>query len=113
MPFINVKTNTAVAQDKKQSIKSALGTAISAIPGKTENWLMVGIEPEYDLWFKGSDAPAAMVEVSVFGSASPSNYSNLTAKITDILNSDLGISPDRIYVRYSETSNWGWNGSNF
>ena len=113
MPFINVKTNTAVSQDKKQSIKSALGTAISAIPGKTENWLMVGIEPEYDLWFKGTDAPAAMVEVSVFGSASASNYNALTGKITDILNTDLGISPDRIYVKYFETPNWGWNGSNF
>ncbi len=113
MPFINVKTNAAVAQDKKQSIKSSLGTAISAIPGKTENWLMVGIEPEYALWFKGSDAPAAMVEVSVYGSASASNYNVLTAKITEILNSELGISPDRIYVKYCETPNWGWNGSNF
>lgn len=113
MPFINVKANVPVAQDKKESIKSALGKAITAIPGKSEGWLMVGIEPEYSLWFKGSDAPAAMVEVSVFGSASPSAYSTLTAKVTDILNSELGISPDRIYVKYFETSNWGWNGSNF
>ena len=113
MPFINVKTNVPVAQDKKESIKSALGKAITAIPGKSEGWLMVGIEPEYDLWFKGSDAPAAMVEVSVFGGASSSAYSDLTAKVTDILGGDLGISPDRIYVKYFETSNWGWNGSNF
>ena len=113
MPFINVKTNVPVAQDKKESIKSALGKAITAIPGKSEGWLMVGIEPEYDLWFKGSDAPAAMVEVSVFGSASASAYNALTAKVTDILGGDLGISPDRVYVKYYETSNWGWNGSNF
>ena len=113
MPFINVKTNVPVAQDKKESIKSALGKAITAIPGKSEGWLMVGIEPEYDLWFKGSDAPAAMVEVSVFGSASASAYNALTAKVTDILGGDLGISPDRVYVKYFETSNWGWNGSNF
>ena len=113
MPFINVKTNVPVAQDKKESIKSALGKAITAIPGKSEGWLMVGIEPEYDLWFKGSDAPAAMVEVSVFGSASASAYNALTAKVTEILGSDLGISPDRVYVKYFETSNWGWNGSNF
>ena len=113
MPFINVKTNAAVSADKKESIKTALGQAITAIPGKSESWLMVGIEPETALWFKGSDAPAAMVEVSVFGSASASAYSALTAKVTDVLNSDLGIAPDRIYVKYSETPNWGWNGSNF
>lgn len=113
MPFINVKTNTPVAQDKMQTIKSALGQAITAIPGKSESWLMVGIEPDHALWFKGSDSPAAMVEVSVYGSASPSAYSKLTAQVTDILGSSLGISPDRIYVKYFETQNWGWNGSNF
>ena len=113
MPFINVKTNAQVSADKKESIKSALGKAITAIPGKSEGWLMVGIEPDYALWFKGSDAPAAMVEVSVYGSASPGAYSNLTAQVTDILNKNLSISPDRIYVKYFETSNWGWNGSNF
>ena len=113
MPFINVKTNVSLTEDKAELIKTQLGQAITAIPGKSEGWLMVGIEPEYDLWFKGSDAPAAMVEVSVFGSASASAYNALTAKVTDILGGDLGISPDRVYVKYFETSNWGWNGSNF
>ena len=26
---------------------------------------------------------------------------------------ELGITPDHIYVSYSEFANWGWNGSNF
>lgn len=66
MPFINVKTNAAVPSDKETAIKTALGQAISAIPGKSESWLMVGIEPEYILYFKGDNAPAAMVEVSIY-----------------------------------------------
>lgn len=28
-------------------------------------------------------------------------------------NKQLSIDPSRIYVKYSETPNWGWNGSNF
>lgn len=113
MPFINVMTNTAVSNDAETAIKSALGQAITAIPGKSEGWLMVGIEPEHILYFKGDNAPAAMVDVSVFGSANPSAYDNLTGQICSILNTQLGIEPSRIYVKYSETSNWGWNGSNF
>ena len=42
MPFINVKTNVPVGSDKEKAIKSALGRDITALPGKTENWLMVG-----------------------------------------------------------------------
>ncbi len=113
MPFINVMTNTAVSDEKKIAVKSALGKAITAIPGKSESWLMVGINPEYTLYFKGDDAPAAMVEVSVLGSADSSAYNKLTAQICNILSSELGIDSARIYVRYTETDNWGWNGGNF
>lgn len=112
MPFINVKTNTAVPKDKETAIKSALGEAITAIPGKSETWLMVGIEPEYTLYFQGTDEPAAMVDVSIYGNASSSALSNLTGKISSILSAELGISPSRIYVKYSQTPDWGWNGSN-
>lgn len=58
MPFINVKTNTTVSHDKETAIKSLLGQAITAIPGKSEAWLMIGIEPDYTLYFKGTDEPA-------------------------------------------------------
>ncbi|MGB4093253.1 MAG: phenylpyruvate tautomerase MIF-related protein [Ruminococcus flavefaciens] len=113
MPFIDVKTNVSVSEEQKNSIKTALGQAITAIPGKTESWLMVGIKPEYDLWFKGDKSAAAMVEVAIFGGASHNAFTTLTSHITGILTDQLGISSDRIYVKYSEVENWGWNGSNF
>ncbi len=113
MPFINVKANTPISAEQKTAIKSALGEAIATIPGKSEGWLMVGIEPEYTLFFKGSDAPAAMVEVSVYGKANPTAFDELTGKICSILNEQLSIDSARIYVKYSATADWGWNGSNF
>lgn len=113
MPFINVKTNASVSKEAEIALKADLGKAISAIPGKSEAWLMVGIEPEYILYFKGDDAPAAMVEVSVFGSANSSAFDKLTGEICSILNSRLNIEPSRIYVKYSATGDWGWNGGNF
>ena len=75
MPFINVKTNSNVTKEKAENIKSALGTAITAIPGKSEGWLMVGIEGDYTLYFKGSDELAAMVEVQIYGNPSDSAMS--------------------------------------
>lgn len=113
MPFINVKTNSSVSKEKESNIKTALGEAITTIPGKSESWLMVGIEPEHILYFKGNDSPAAMVEVSVFGKDDPAAFNALTEKICSILNNELSIEQSRIYVKYSSTENWGWNGSNF
>ena len=113
MPFINVKTNVSVPKDKEISIKSALGQAITTLPGKSEGWLMVGIEPEHILYFKGTYEPAAIADVSVYGKADSAAFNALTAKITSIISNDLNISPSRIYVKYSATPDWGWNGSNF
>jgi phenylpyruvate tautomerase PptA (4-oxalocrotonate tautomerase family) len=113
MPFINVKTNASVPEEKMTDIKTRLGQAITVIPGKSESWLMVGIEPGYALWFKGKADPAAMVEVSIFGSPSSSALSELTRKITEILGSELGIPAASVYVKYECTDDWGWNGSNF
>ena len=113
MPFIDVKTNVSVSEDQKESIKTALGMAITAIPGKSESWLMVEIEPERKLYFKGTDAPAALVAVSVFGSPDSASFAKLTDRICTILNSELGIDTARTYVKYEATRDWGWNGSNF
>ena len=113
MPFINIKTNAEINNEKADKIKSKLGLAITAVPGKSEGWLMVGMQDNYKLYFKGNDAPAAMVEVSLYGNASSNALTTLTNNITGILLDELGISSDRIYVSYMCTQNWGWNGSNF
>lgn len=47
MPFINSKISVALTDAQEQEIKARLGQAITAIPGKSESWLMVGFEPEY------------------------------------------------------------------
>ena len=52
MPFIDSKITVPVAPEKKESIKTKLGQAISLL-GKTETYLMVGFEDNYDLYLGG------------------------------------------------------------
>lgn len=113
MPFISVKTNVEISEEKAKEIKTHLGLAITAIPGKSEGWLMTDIEGGRKLFFKGTEEPAAMVEVSLYGKASNNALNVLTGNITGIMLDQLGISTDRVYVSYMCTEDWGWNGSNF
>ncbi len=113
MPYINVKTNAALNDSAKEEIKSQLGQAITAIPGKSEGWLMVNIDEPSAMYFKGSDESCAMFEVSLFGSASSSAYDKLTELICAISEQYLGVSASRTYVKYFETQHWGWNNMNF
>ena len=113
MPFIKITSNVSISAEQVDQIKFRCGTAITAIPGKSEGWLMVGIEGDSMLYFRGTDEPAAIAEVSLYGSASSQALNTLTSHITGILTEILGISSDRIYVSYQCTDHWGWNGANF
>lgn len=114
MPFINAKVTVKMSEEKKEAVKKKLGEAISLIPGKSEHWLMVGFEDSYDLYFQGNkDAETAFIEVKIFGSASSAVYDKMTGVLCGIFEEELGIPAARIYVKYEEVSEWGWNGSNF
>ena len=114
MPFINSKVSVAMSQEKKDQVKKRLGEAIALVPGKSENWLMVGFEDACDLYFQGNqDGPTAFVEVKIFGGASRDVFDKLTGAICQIMAEELGIPGGRTYVKYEEVEHWGWNGSNF
>lgn len=112
MPLITTKASTEITKEKEIAIKTQLGKAIELI-GKSESWLMVDFQQNCHLYFKGEEAPSAMVEVDLLGKATQGGYDALTKAITDIVNGELGISPDRIYVKYNEFNHWGYNGFNF
>ncbi len=113
MPNINIRTNVAVTDSQSDAIREFLGKAITILPGKTEEYLMVSILPQAKMYFKGSDAPCAMIEVQLLGSAGAEYYEKMTSALCGGLSRLLGIKPDRIYTKYEEYKYWGCNGRNF
>lgn len=114
MPFINTKTNVSITSENEKNLKTKLGQAISIIRGKSESWLMLNFEDNSRLYFRGDgDTPCAFIEVKIYGSASSQEYNDLTDKITEIISSELDISPSQIYVKYEEVEYWGYSGHIF
>lgn len=114
MPYINAAVSVPLSPEKEEALKAGLGEAITLIPGKTEKWLMVGLEGGRRLYFAGDGTkPAAFVEVMILGRSDKQSYTRVTAAICDLLGRELGIPADRVYVKYDESEHWGWNGGNF
>lgn len=113
MPFIDSKITLKLTEEKKNSIKTKFGQAISII-NKPESFLMVGIDDNYDIFMAGQKVEkAAYISVSLFGNASSEAYERLTAEICKIMNDELEIPGDKVYVTYHGVNDWGWNGKNF
>lgn len=112
MPFIDCKLSGKFTEEKKERVKAELGKAVTILH-KSENYLMVGFDDGYDLYFAGKKLlNGAYVSVSLYGSV-PSSSEEMTKAISDILKRELGISPSDVYVTYRGVADWGWNGSNF
>ena len=111
MPYIKTSTNINIDDIKLSNIKSKMGDAIRLM-GKSEDWLMLEFNDNAKMYFKGNkDNPIAFLDVKVLGSVNNSN--EMTAELTNIISSELGIAPNNIYISYQGYSDWGYNGSNF
>ena len=113
MPMIKVETTVSLSEEKRDVLKAELGKAIS-IMGKPESYLMINLVDNQDLYFGGNKLDkGAFVEVKALGNIDAGQSDKMTAKVCEILNTQLEIPGDAVYVAYFGTSNWGWNGSNF
>lgn len=113
MPMIQAKVTMELPQEKRDVLKAEFGKAISLM-NKPESYLMIDLSDKADLYFGGKKLDkGAYVEIKVLGNVDAGASSKMTARVCEILQSQLGIPGDAVYVSYFGTSNWGWNGSNF
>lgn len=114
MPYIKTRVSVSLTEKQSETLKSELGKIIEIIPGKTESWLMVDLEDNCRLYFKGNqEAATAYVKVEVFGQVEREYCEKMTEAICNLLFQELQISPDRTYITYEGIKDWGWNGINF
>jgi len=111
MPMIALTTSAGLA-GKEEALKAGLGRAIALLPGKSEAHLMLSLTGGTPMYFQGEKRDAAFLEVSCFGKGRPEAYEKLTGAVCDLLEKELGLSPANVYIKYAETTNWGWNGGN-
>ena len=113
MPMIEAKVTMQLSEEKRDVLKTEFGKAI-AIMGKPESYLMINLADNQDLYFGGKKLDkGAYVDVKVFGRVDGNASRKMTARLCEILEKELGIPGNAVYVSYWGTANWGWNGGNF
>lgn len=114
MPFISSRVSVSVSAKQKASLAKELGKLIALIPGKSEEWLMLEFAGECGLYFAGDRSqPCAMIEIKVFGKIPKEPCEQLTKAVCELYEKELHIKKERIYIKYEEVSQWGWNAVNF
>ena len=98
MPFNDSKISMPVSQAQQETLKTELGKTMPLL-GKSENFLMVGFQDNYDLYMGGKKlTKGAYISVSLFGEASSEIYSQMTGEICNLFERELQIPKENIYL---------------
>lgn len=109
MPYISFKTNHKLTLRQENIIKSRTGELISLIPGKSEKSLMIHMEDDQIMYFRGEETVCMMISVNLYGTAEYEDKKKLTEALIQMISETTKIEPNNIYVTINEYENWGLN----
>lgn len=114
MPYLKLKTNAAIADEKSSSLLAEMSQLISKETGKPERYVMVELTGGKPMLFGGSDRPLAYLECKSIG-LTGAQARSLSASLSRLLEKEMAIPPDRVYIEFCNcpAEFWGWNGSTF
>lgn len=111
MPYISVNVTRVLTDAQKDAVKTALGEAITRIPGKTEAALMVDVSDGRTIYMAGERRDTAYLDVKIYGAAELADKKAFTEAAFQAVSAATGIPHDGMYLTISEFPNWGTRGS--
>jgi phenylpyruvate tautomerase len=114
MPLLKIETTVVLSEDQQKALLATLSQTVSESIGKPEQYVMVTANHAAML-MSGDAGDAAFVDIRSIGGLTGEVNRKLSQKVCKLLKDSLGISPDRVYLNFTEVEagDWGWNGSTF
>ncbi|MDD2740574.1 hypothetical protein A1359_04650 [Methylomonas lenta] len=114
MPYLKLSTNVQIGDEQAPHLIAAFSKLLAKETAKPERYVMVDMHAEKAMLFGGSAEPLAYVECKSIG-LSATQAKALSASISKLLNTELSLAADRIYIEFSScpAEFWGWNGGTF
>ncbi|MGH0151436.1 UNVERIFIED_CONTAM: hypothetical protein FKN15_020160 [Acipenser sinensis] len=106
MPFIDVETNLPASQFPDEVVKKLCSTAASIL-GKPEDRVNVTVKAGLSMLMSGSMAPCVLLVISSIGVVGTAEQNKEhSAKLFQFLTKELGLSEDRILLRFYPLETW-------
>ena len=114
MPLLKLETTVPLPEEKGKALLAELSKAVAGTIGKPEQYVMITVSQSAML-MSGKSGDAAFVDIRGIGGLGGETNRKLSQQVCKLLKESLGLSPDRVYLNFTdvEAGNWGWNGSTF
>ena len=116
MPLLKIQvSHPSVSENSSSTLRVEGAGIISQEIGKSLDFVMVLVEAGVSASFGGKTTPVAYLEVKNGGELMPEVTSKLAQRLSALMEDELSIPKDRIYIEFQESERrfWGWNGKTF
>lgn len=114
MPLLTLQTSARLSNQQRHDLLAPLSKIVSECIGKPERYVMV-IVSEQAMMMAGDESPAAFADIRGIGGLNNAINRKLSERVCALLQQQLGISPDRVYLGFTNVNaeNWGWDSGTF
>ncbi|MHC1766389.1 MAG: phenylpyruvate tautomerase MIF-related protein [Verrucomicrobiia bacterium] len=114
MPLLKLETSVVLSEERRKALLASLSSTVAAVTGKPEQYVMVTTS-QAAIVMAGKAGDAAFVDIRGIGGLSGNVNRKLSQQVCKVLTESLGVSPDRVYLNFTDVdaNRWGWNGSTF
>ncbi|XP_051960989.1 D-dopachrome decarboxylase isoform X1 [Xyrauchen texanus] len=106
MPFIDLETNLPASKFSEDFLKRLCTTTAAAL-GKPEDRMNLVVKADLPMLIAGSCSPCVMLSVSAIGVTDTAEKNKEhSAKIFQFLTGELGLTDDRIVIRFYPLEPW-------
>lgn len=110
MPFITFKTTKTLTLNQEKSLKESAGRLISILPEKNEEQLMIHIEDNQVMYFKGQEIECMKIECQLFHHIDLSYKKKFVEELMKSVEEITKIPRFSQYMTIDEYNHWGKNG---
>lgn len=114
MPLLALKTSARLSNQQRHDLLAPLSKIVAECIGKPERYVMI-LVGEDAMMMAGDESPAAYADIRSIGGLNREVNRKLSERVCGLLQEQLGIPPDRVYLGFANVSaeNWGWNEGTF
>lgn len=110
MPFITIITTKTLTLQQEVTLKEIAGKLISIFPNKTEDYLMMHIEDNQVMYFKGKELDCMKIDVQLYGYVDIQYQREFCERFMKEIEKVTQISISRQYLTIHEYEHWGMEG---
>ncbi len=113
MPYLSIKTTRTLTLQQELALKESAGKLITLLPNKVEENLMMHIEDNQVMYFKGKEMDCCMMDLRLFGTIDFESKKKFTQEFMKSVAKITDVPVDNQYLAIGEFENWGKKGDLF